>query len=139
MRKTRAGQVIPRRRRTEVLVHPNPIPDPLPADPDERKTVLLARWEPWRKWLAQLGAERGFRINEEASPLFMEAVPTAVRNPGKGSGGANQNKPTRWRYNAGLFEGVLVCTDPDRLRDAVINGVGHGKAFGFGLLSLAPA
>lgn len=36
------------------------------------------------------------------------------------------------------FDGVLVVTDPDKLKDAVRNGIGPQKAFGFGLLSLAP-
>lgn len=36
------------------------------------------------------------------------------------------------------FDGVLVVTDPDKLREAVRNGIGPQKAFGFGLLSLAP-
>lgn len=139
-RTTRAGLTIPRRRCTEILVHPKPIPDPLPVDPIERKRLLLARWDPWRKWLDHMGAARGFRIvDEPAPPLLMEAVHVSVRNPGKSRGGSNQDKPTDKRYNAGLFNGVLVCTDPDPLRDAVATGVGSGKAFGFGLLSLARA
>ena len=37
----------------------------------------------------------------------------------------------------GQFDGVLEVTDPDRLRAALERGIGHGKAFGLGLLSLA--
>jgi len=140
MRTTASGLTIHCRRRTEIPVLPSPVPDPLPVDPVERQQVLLARWDPWRKWLDRIGTGRGFRVlDEQASPLLMEAVHTIVRNPGKERGGSNQDKATEKRYNSGLFEGQLVCTDPDRLRDAVINGVGHSKAFGFGLLSLAPA
>ncbi len=36
------------------------------------------------------------------------------------------------------FDGVLRVTDPERLRQAIANGIGHGKAFGLGLLSVAP-
>lgn len=36
------------------------------------------------------------------------------------------------------FDGLLHVTDPTRLRDALIAGVGSGKAYGFGLLTLAP-
>lgn len=46
-----------------------------------------------------------------------------------------KDKPSS--YNAALFDGVVTCTDADRLKVAVINGVGRGKAFGMGLLSLA--
>jgi CRISPR system Cascade subunit CasE len=37
------------------------------------------------------------------------------------------------------FEGYLGVNDPERLRAAVMAGIGPAKAFGFGLLSLAPA
>ena len=40
-------------------------------------------------------------------------------------------------FNAAMFEGLLTCVDPERLHAAVLNGVGRGKAFGMGLLSLA--
>jgi CRISPR system Cascade subunit CasE len=138
MRTTKNGLTIHRRRRTEVLVHPAPIPDPLPVDPVERKRLLSACWDPWRQWLDEMAAAHGFRVDQRASPLLMEAVHAVVCDPGKDRGGTNQDKPMNKRYNAGLFEGVLVCTKPDQMRDAVINGIGHAKAFGFGLLSVAP-
>ena len=135
MRKSRA---IPRRRRTEVLVHPHPLVDPLPADLNEREQHLHDRWNPWRDWLQQMSAGRGFRVvDEKSSPLLMQSVHTVVRHPQIGSGENGQNSREK-RYNAGLFEGVLICTSADELRDAIINGVGHAKAFGFGLLSIAP-
>ena len=37
------------------------------------------------------------------------------------------------------FDGVLEVTDSDRLLEAIRQGIGPAKAFGFGLLSLAPA
>ena len=37
-----------------------------------------------------------------------------------------------------LYDGILTVTDPDRFRDAQQTGVGHGKAMGLGLLSVAP-
>lgn len=36
------------------------------------------------------------------------------------------------------FDGILQVTDPDLLTAAIRNGIGSGKAFGFGLLSVAP-
>ena len=44
----------------------------------------------------------------------------------------------RVTLSAATFEGVLRVTDPQRLRSALQGGIGHGRAFGFGLLSLAP-
>lgn len=135
MRKSRA---IPRRRRTEVLVHPHALPEPLPPNPAERERLLYDRWNTWREWLQKIGAGRGFRVvDEKPSPLFMQAVHTVVRHP-KGQDGENGPGVHMKRYNAGLFEGVLICTSEEALRNALINGVGHAKAFGFGLLSIAP-
>lgn len=37
------------------------------------------------------------------------------------------------------FDGILQVVDPERLRATLGQGIGSGKAFGFGLLSLAPA
>jgi CRISPR system Cascade subunit CasE len=37
-----------------------------------------------------------------------------------------------------LFEGRLEVVDPVRFREVLANGVGPGKAFGFGLLSVGP-
>jgi len=37
----------------------------------------------------------------------------------------------------GQFDGVLRVENPNRLMEAVRNGIGHGKAFGLGLLSVA--
>lgn len=41
--------------------------------------------------------------------------------------------------SAATFEGELRVADPARLRAAICEGIGHGKALGLGLLSLAPA
>ena len=42
-------------------------------------------------------------------------------------------------HAATRFDGVAVIRDPHALRMAVLNGIGRGKAYGCGLLSLAPA
>ena len=36
------------------------------------------------------------------------------------------------------FQGVLEVTSADALREALVNGVGRAKAYGCGLLTLAP-
>ncbi|MEU7482087.1 type I-E CRISPR-associated protein Cas6/Cse3/CasE [Lentzea sp. NPDC042327] len=40
--------------------------------------------------------------------------------------------------SAASFEGRLEITDPDALRHSLTHGIGHGKAYGCGLLTLAP-
>ena len=41
------------------------------------------------------------------------------------------------RRRSALYEGVLEVTDTDHFRATIISGIGPGKAFGFGLLSVA--
>ena len=136
MRTTRAGLTIARRRRTEAIIYPSRVPDPLPSDLAERQRALHAQWEPWRAWLERLGEKHGFRaIDDDLTPLHMAPVRTMVRRPRKDPPGFHDPK----RFNAGLFEGTLMCTELNALRDAVIDGLGRAKGFGFGLLSLAPA
>ncbi|GFP24433.1 hypothetical protein HKBW3S09_01900, partial [Candidatus Hakubella thermalkaliphila] len=42
------------------------------------------------------------------------------------------------RFRGGVFEGVLAVKDSGLFLNALRQGVGPGKAYGFGLLSLAP-
>lgn len=41
------------------------------------------------------------------------------------------------RFRTALIEGVLRVTDLEQFSKAIFSGIGHGKAFGFGLLSVA--
>ena len=57
-------------------------------------------------------------------------------------------KRTGWRkhrgsrqpvtFEAALFDGRLIITDKDSFLNALRQGIGSGKAYGFGLLSIAP-
>lgn len=38
-----------------------------------------------------------------------------------------------------MYDGILQVTDADALRQALTSGIGHAKAYGCGLLTLAPA
>ncbi|WP_435613473.1 type I-E CRISPR-associated protein Cas6/Cse3/CasE [Streptomyces sp. bgisy159] len=46
---------------------------------------------------------------------------------------------SRMRHSLLRYDGTATVTDPDALRDAVTHGIGRGKPYGAGLLSLAPA
>ncbi|MFG2063642.1 type I-E CRISPR-associated protein Cas6/Cse3/CasE [Micromonospora sp. NPDC048871] len=48
-------------------------------------------------------------------------------------------RATPVRHAITLFEGQAVISDPDQVRAAVLSGIGRGRSFGCGLLSLAPA
>ena len=38
-----------------------------------------------------------------------------------------------------IYEGLLEITNPSELRNAILTGIGPARAYGNGLLSLAPA
>jgi CRISPR system Cascade subunit CasE len=40
-------------------------------------------------------------------------------------------------FGSVLFEGELIVTDVKAFREALMQGIGSGKAYGFGLLSIA--
>ncbi len=42
------------------------------------------------------------------------------------------------RLRSVRYDGVLIVTNPARFREGMLQGIGTGKAFGFGLLSVAP-
>lgn len=80
-------------------------------------------------WLRRKGEEFGFQI--EQCDLCERVWHDSKKNESLPNG---DPKP----LYATLFDGVLVVTHPDKLREAVRNGIGPQKAYGFGLLSLAP-
>ena len=41
-------------------------------------------------------------------------------------------------HSSVLFDGLLRVTDTDAFLRTLVRGIGPGKAFGFGLLSVAP-
>lgn len=87
----------------------------------------LHRQDEQLDWLSRQGARLGFEV-EGADISGCERI--VMWKPG----GARPNVK-----DAVLFDGVLVVRDAAALRAALVDGVGHGKAFGLGLLSLARA
>lgn len=78
-----------------------------------------------RAWLERKAQDSGFCV------LSVQAS----SNPWHDSRGGAKSKT----LGAVQFDGILVVADPDKLNEAVRNGIGPQKAFGFGLLSLASA
>ncbi len=85
------------------------------------------------EWLSRRADRAGFRL----VPVYPGSNAPSVR---VGTSEKLRSRTTgRLVTLAGiLFEGLLEVTDPDNLRLAIKEGIGPGKAFGCGLLSLAP-
>lgn len=115
------------------------------------------------RWLSEKGtgdAERGrpgagFRlVTVRAQPGLsvgigsegpVSVADTRARSSGKvvgqalrptGNGAARRERLT---FRDVVFEGRLVVTDAELFRETLIQGIGSGKAYGFGLLSVARA
>ncbi|MFG2378944.1 type I-E CRISPR-associated protein Cas6/Cse3/CasE [Streptomyces sp. NPDC048504] len=50
----------------------------------------------------------------------------------------SRSEAKRIRLRAIRFEGVATVSDPEALRTAITTGIGQGRAYGLGLLSIAP-
>lgn len=78
------------------------------------------------QWWLRRAAEVGLDLHI-LNPTSMEPV----RSRG-------QNTPGM-RHSLLRYDGTASVTDPDALRDHLVRGIGRGKPYGAGLLSLAPA
>lgn len=76
-------------------------------------------------WVVRKGAASGFIVD----PAFVRVREVA---PAGGRGGKGVV------VAGALFDGVLRVDDAARFREAFADGIGPAKAYGFGLLSLAP-
>lgn len=73
----------------------------------------------------------GFTVGPRAEPRVQI---TARRREEFGKAGGQ-----RVMLDTATFEGVLAVTDAERLREVLLTGIGRAKAYGCGLLTLAPS
>jgi CRISPR system Cascade subunit CasE len=100
------------------------------------KRVELRREEDRLAWLARRGREYdGFALTTVRLDPAGREVDAARADPA----GRLLSRSRQLTFGTALFEGALVVTDAERFRAAFEGGIGPGKAFGCGLLSLAPA
>jgi len=75
--------------------------------------------ELWDAWAVQVGVVRGRQTHNSLAPQEMITHKLTFRRV--------------------MFDGRLRVTDRDRFLGTLQRGIGSGKAYGFGLLSIAPA
>ncbi len=106
------------------------------AGKERGKRVEIFREEEQLDWLRRKGEQHGFRL---LAARVNPNVLNARANPeGKVIGWRGRSEPPM-KFGSALFEGELEITNADDFKATLKNGIGSGKAYGFGLLSVAPA
>ncbi len=96
-----------------------------PTVTKDGKRYGLTREEEQLEWLARQGGRHGFSILG------------CVRGADERLQVKQGRSGNRITLHTALFEGMLQADSADPLRQGVLNGFGHGKALGLGMLSLA--
>ncbi|MGW5122065.1 type I-E CRISPR-associated protein Cas6/Cse3/CasE [Streptomyces noursei] len=96
------------------------------------------------RWLVDKAPTHGFTIPAAGTPDDLGPdgeVPLQVqlRHRGKNTFGKRDHKdnPIRVALTTATYEGALDVTDPQALRALLTTGIGQGRAYGCGLLTLA--
>jgi CRISPR system Cascade subunit CasE len=100
------------------------------------RRVELNREEDQQEWLRRKGEQGGFRL---LAARALPDVPNVLAMPGqKVMGERRSGERGRVTFGSVLFEGELIVSDAVAFRRTLEVGIGSGKAYGFGLLSVAP-
>lgn len=103
-------------------------------DEKKRRRIDIRTEDGRIKWLARKGEECGFRLCRVTSTDGTASVETSI-----GRSLTFKHEKGRVTLGSAVFEGVLEVTDADAFRNTITNGIGPGKAYGFGLMSVARA
>ena len=105
------------------------------------KRLGLLRLEEQEGWLERKGLMHGFSLPQPAAFDFSESPQERVEVR------ISQEQMVRDKQHSGkgirvysvLYDGILTVIEPDKFRNTLQTGIGHGKVMGLGLLSVAPA
>ena len=90
------------------------------------RRVPLGTREELVAWINRKGEQGGFSVGEDTLRAFSRGREYFEKNGVRGL------------HSAVEFQGVLTVADPQRFHETFTRGVGSAKAFGFGLLVIAP-
>lgn len=76
-------------------------------------------------WLMRQAEARGFAAEEDAFDVTGTRWYTFIKKTGE-----------RVRLLGVTYEGMLTVTDAEKFREALLDGIGRGKAYGMGLLTV---
>jgi CRISPR system Cascade subunit CasE len=90
------------------------------------KRVPLRTREEYVAWMDRKAEQGGFVVDSEALRTIQQGRDTF------------QKKGAHGTHTAVEFQGVLSVSDPTQFHDVFTRGIGSAKAFGFGMLVIAP-
>jgi CRISPR system Cascade subunit CasE len=94
--------------------------------PKNGRRVPLGKREEFLEWIKRKGSQGGFTVDEATLRTFSRGREYFRKNGQDGL------------HSAVEFQGVLTVADPAKFHDTFTHGIGSAKAFGFGLLVIAP-
>lgn len=100
----------------------------------------LLRLEEQEAWVKRKGEMHGFSLPILTAFDFSESSQERVdvRVSQEQMLGGKQHSGNGIRIFSVLYNGALIVTEPDKFRDALQTGIGHGKLMGLGLFSVVP-
>jgi CRISPR system Cascade subunit CasE len=107
------------------------------ADAKKRKRRAITKREDLIAWLQRKAEKGGFKLILKKENEFGKEV-EALRTIPRGREFFHKDGRSHGTHTAVEFQGELTVTDPAQFRATVAAGIGSAKAFGFGLLVLAP-
>lgn len=103
-------------------------------DPTERGRTVGFDATGQLQWLQRKATDHGFEIGQCVSGDSKEPDVVIIDRRSV----TFQRQSQKVSLSTATFEGTLEVTDPRRLREALVSGIGRAKGYGCGLLTLAP-
>jgi len=95
--------------------------------------VELRTEEQWHQWMLRQADTHGFRLEDLSTTPGLQNL--IGLHAGRLQGKRNGKSVTLFTVR---FEGVLQVADAEQFREAIRSGIGPGKAYGCGLISIGP-
>jgi CRISPR system Cascade subunit CasE len=100
------------------------------------KRIAITDSQEQVEWLLRKGQQSGFAVLPD--PFAIDGYAITVIDEGKFHGVKRKHVTSNKLTHAGVrYEGTLEVTDVQLFVDALRNGIGPAKAYGFGLMSVA--
>lgn len=103
------------------------------------RRIYIADPEEQLEWLRRKGEQHGFAImSVDADSGILDTMVTREVTMRGWKNVNNGEERVTLTLRGCTFRGRLQVTNKSRFMDAIANGIGSGKAYGFGMLSVAP-